>query len=281
MPWLAGCTTPLPLVGGPPVDTNALRILRESAEASGLPAYRQLHDINVAYAGTWRPLIGGIQPEVTDTGFRGSSQERLMPSAGVSGQAYTGLRGQKHVWWRRAGGVADDLGEVAVWFNGVRSDDAAAQQAAALVAEGYGLFLLGPLWLVDRELPIRVAGTERVDDRQCDVIEAWLAPGLGRVPLDRVALCVDRSDRLVRRVRFTLEGFAGTRGAVAEVDTYDHERRFGVVWPMRSFERVVHPIALPAHDWRITGLDVNRGYSAQALMGPEFTGGAAAPARST
>ena len=78
---------------------------------------------------------------------------------------------------------------------------------------------------------------------------------------------------------FTLEGFAGTRGAVAEVDTFDHERRFGVVWPMRSYERVVHPIALPAHDWRITGLDVNRGYGSSELSGPEFTGSAAAPAK--
>ena len=203
-----------------------------------------------------------------------------MPRAGVSGQAYTGLRGRKQVWWRRGSGVLDDLGEVAVWFNGVPTNDPAAQRAAALVAESYGLFLLGPLWLVDRKLPMRLAGTERVDGRLCDVIEVWLSPGLGRVPLDRVALCVDRSDGVMRRVRFTLEGFAGTQGAVAEVDTFDHERRFGVMWPMRSFERVVHPIALPAHDWRITGLDVNRGYSAQTLMGPEFTGGAAAPARS-
>ncbi|MEO6361666.1 MAG: hypothetical protein ABIO71_00395 [Caldimonas sp.] len=279
LPWLAGCTTPLPLIAAPPADANASRILRESAEAHGLSAYRRLTDINVAYTGQWRPLIGGIQPEVTDTGFRGSSQERLMPAAGVCAQAYTGLRGRKQVWWRRGSGVGDDLGEVAVWFNGLRSDDAAAQRAAALVAEGYGLFLLGPLWLADRELPIRLAGTERVDGRQCDVVEAWLSPGLGRVAADRVALCVDRSDRLTRRVRFTLEGFAGTRGAVAEVDTFDHERRFGVTWPMRSFERVVHPIAIPAHDWRIAGLDVNRGYGVQALLGPDFTAGAAAPAR--
>ncbi|MEO6362084.1 MAG: hypothetical protein ABIO71_02535 [Caldimonas sp.] len=279
LPWLAGCTTPLPLVSAPPVDANAVRTLRESAEAHGLSAYRQLNDINVAYTGQWRPLIGGIQPEVTDTDFRGSSQERLMPRAGVSGQAYAGLRGRKQVSWRRGSGRLADLGEVAVWFNGVRSNDPAAQRAAALVAESYGLFLLGPLWLADRELPMGLAGTERVDGRLCTVVEVWLSPGLGRVPLDRVALCIDRSDGVMRRVRFTLEGFAGTQGAVAEVDTFDHERRFGVVWPMRSFERVVHPIALPAHDWRIVGLDVNRGYSEQTLTGPEFTGGAAAPAR--
>ena len=64
LPWFAGCTTPLPLVTAPPVDPNAARTLRESAEAHGLSAYRQLNDINVAYTGKWRPLIGGIQPEV-------------------------------------------------------------------------------------------------------------------------------------------------------------------------------------------------------------------------
>ena len=48
---------------------------------------------------------------------------------------------------------------------------------------------------------------------------------------------------------------------------------------MRSYERIVHPIALPAHDWRITGLDVNRGYTASDLNGPAFSGAAAAPAK--
>lgn len=276
LPWLAGCTSPLPLVAAPPGDADAARVLRESAEAHGLAAYRQLTDINVAYEGEWRPLIGRIQPEVTDTGFRGRSQERLMPRIGVAGQAYTGTRGRKQVAWRR--GAGDDLGEVAVWFNGVRSADADAQQAAALVAEAYGLFLLGPLWLADRDLPARSAGTERVDGRLCDVIEVWMKPGLGRVRSDRVALCIDRADRLTRRLRFTLEGFGNTQGAVAEVDTFDHRRLFGVTWPMRSFERVVHPLVLPAHDWRIVGLDVNRGYAAEALAGPEFRSGAERPA---
>ncbi|MGF6528190.1 hypothetical protein [Variovorax sp. PvP013] len=275
---LAGCSSPLPLVAAPPGDPDAAQVLRDSAEAHGLPAYRELTDINIAYEGEWRPLIGRIQPEVTDTGFRGRSQERLMPRLGVSGQAYTGPRGRKQVAWRRGSGSDEDRGDVAVWFNGVRSPDPAAQQAAALVAEAYGLFLLGPLWLVDRGLPAKRAGTERVDGRLCDVVEVWMTPGLGQVRSDRVALCVDRADRIARRLRFTLEGFGNTRGAVAEVDTFEHQQRFGVTWPMRSFERVVHPIALPAHDWRITGLDVNRGYPAQALAGPEFMAGAQAPA---
>ena len=277
LPWLAGCSTPLPLIAAPPTDAGAARRLRESAEAHGLPAYRQLSDINVSYDGQWRPLIGGIQPEIVDAGFRGSSQERLMPALGLSAQAYSGPSGRKQVMWRRAAGTGA-RGEVAVWFNGTRSTDAAAEMAAALVAETYRLFLLGPLWLADRPLPLRMAGTETVDGRPCDVVEAWLAPGLGRSASDRIALCIDRSDSLMRRVRFTLEGFAGTQGAVAEVDCFEHASRFGVVWPMRSYERVLHPIALPAHDWRITGLDVNRGYEPQALLGAQLMGAAAAPA---
>ena len=283
LPWLAGCSTPLPLIAAPPAGAGsadaAMQRLRDSAEAPGLTADRQLSDINISYEGQWRPLIGRVQPEIVDDGFRGSSQERLMPRSGLSAQSYTGPKGHKQVVWRRSSPGTDTQGEVAVWFNGVRSDDAAAERAAALVAEGYNLFLLGPLWLVDRPMPMRMAGVESVDGKPCDVIEAWLAPGLGRSASDRIALCIDRSDSLMRRVRFTLEGFAGTQGAVAEVDTFEHERRFGVVWPMRSFERVLHPIALPAHDWHVTGLDVNRGYGPQALSGPEFTGAAAAPAQ--
>ena len=280
LPWLVGgCSTPLPLVQAPAGDANAVTRLRESAQAHGLDAYQTLSDINVSYDGQWRPLINRIQPEVVDQGFRGSSQERLMPAAGIVAQAYTGPMGRKQVAWRRGRGTPDDLGEVAVWVNGMRSADAAARDASALVAEGYGLFLLGPLWLVDRGLRMRMADTERVDGRTCDVVEVWLVPGLGSSATDRVALCIDRVDRRVHRMRFTLEGFSGTRGAVAEVDTFEHESRFGVVWPMRSYERVVHPLPLPAHDWRITGLDVNRRYGPDELSGPSFTGAAAAPAR--
>ena len=278
LPWLAGCASPLPLGSRPASDAQAADRLRESAGAHGLAAYRQLNDINISYDGQWRPLIDRVQPIVVDAGFRGSSQERLMPAAGVVAQAYTGPRGRKQVRWRRGKGTPDQPGDVAVWFNGTPSTDLAARRAAALVAEGYGLFLLGPLWLADRQLQMQMAGTERVDGRLCDVVNVWMVPGLGMAPMDRVALCIDRVDAVMRRVRFTLEGFAGTQGAVAEVDTFEHERRFGVLWPLRSFERVVHPIALSAHDWHVTGLDVNRGYSMQDLVGPEFTGAAAAPA---
>ena len=193
LPWLAAaCSSPLPLVKAPTGGADAEARLRDSANAHGLDAYRRLHDINVGYSGEWRPLVNRIQPEVVDAGFRGSSQERLMPKAGIVAQAYTGTKGRKQVVWRRGSRMPDRPGEVSVWFNGERSNDESAQNAAALVAEGYGMFLLGPLWLVDRGLAMQMGGTERVDGRICDVVAVWLSPGLGRVGSDRVALCIDR-----------------------------------------------------------------------------------------
>ena len=137
LPWLVGgCSTPLPLSPLPASDVDALARLRDSAQAHVLAAYRELSDITISYTGQWRPLVGPIQPEVVDEGFRGSSQERLLPSAGITAQAYTGPMGRKQVNWRRGNPASADLGEVAICFNDVRSTDDAAQQAAALVAGG-------------------------------------------------------------------------------------------------------------------------------------------------
>ena len=286
---LGACGTPLPLAAAPPsaASAAAAQRLSDSANAHGLAAYRQITDINIGYAGQWRPLINRVQPEVVDEGFRGPSQERLMPAAGVVAQAYEGAKGKKQVFWQRSKSPASNgrpQGDVAVWFNGQPSQRAGELAAAALVAEGYGLFLLGPLWVSSRQaaglaVPAEVAGTERVHGRLCDVINVWLRPGLGHAATDRVSLLIDRDDHVTRRLRFTLEGYEGTRGAVAEVDCFEHARRFGLLLPMRSYEEVVHPLRLPAHDWFVTGLDVNRGYGVEALRGAQFSGAAAAAAK--
>ena len=291
LPALSGCSTPLPLAPASPAraDPDAVRWLRESAEAHGAAAYRRLADVNVAFEGEWPALIGRIQPEIVDAAYRQRSEERMLPAARIVAQAHRGPGGRKQVW-RRAGRAPGELGEVAVWYDGTRADAAGVRSAAALVADCGALFLLGPLWLAERtlgadgpgapEVSLNLGGRVVVEGRECQWVDAWLRPGLGQSALDRVSIAVDRDDRTTRRLRFTLEGYPGTRGAVAEVDTYDHQRRHGVLWPMRSFERVVHPLGgLPAHDWRLVGLDVDRGYAAAALEGPEFSGAAAAPAR--
>lgn len=278
LPGLAGCAHPLPPAGEPRTSSVGQKRLMDSARAHGLEAYRTLRDIAVAYDGAWRPLIGRVQPVVVDAGFRGPSEERLLPHRGVNAQAYRGPSGTKQVAWRRGDGSPGRPGQVAVWFNGRASTEAAALDAAALVAEAYGLFLLGPLWLAERGFAAELTGRARVNGRACDVVEVWMRPGLGRVAQDRVAVFVDRDDNVTRRVRFTLEGFAGTRGAVAETDSLEHRRVGGILWPVRSYEEVVHPIRLPAHDWYVTGLDLDRGMTEAELAGERFTGAAAAPA---
>ena len=66
--------------------------------------------------------------------------------------------------------------------------------------------------------------------------------------------------------------------AVAEVDTFDHAALHGVRWPTRFHERLLRPLPLTVHDWRLTGLDVNRGLEIAEVDGAAFAGKAAAPA---
>jgi hypothetical protein len=130
---------------------------------------------------------------------------------------------------------------------------------------------------------MELAGAERitlhdVGRRECDVLRVRIAPGLGFCPSDRLALFVDREDGLMRRVRFTLDGLDSTRGAVAEVDASGHVALRGVRWPTRFHERLLRPFPLPVHDWRLTGLDVDRGLYAAEVGGTAFGGRAARPA---
>lgn len=285
LPALAGCATPLPLAAPPARDDAvAARWLRESADHHGWPRFQALNDINVAYTGQWRPLIDRIQPVVVDKPWRESSEERLLPRERFIAQAHRGPAGRKQVV-RTSGRSAEDLGRVAVWYQGEPASGEPVLTASALVADCYQLFLLGPLWLAQRlgsadQARVALGGRVEVEGHECQWVQAWVSPGFGLVARDRVDLAVDVRDRTTRRMRFTLEGFAGTRGAVAETDTYEHERRDGILWPMRSFERVVHPLGgLAAHDWRITGLDLDRGHGLADVQGPQFVGAAAAPAR--
>lgn len=269
---LAGCAALLPVAEAPPpADAGAAALLAESAAAHGLAAFRALADVSVSYDGEWRPLIDRLQPVLVDKPYRKVSQERLLPAQGLLGQTHRGPGGTKHVL-RRPDGVA-------VWFDGRPSSDRDVLDAAALVADGYRLFLLGPIVLAGRALPMRRAGRETVDGRSCEVVEVWLQPGLGRVAADRLALAIDVRTQLMRRVTFTLEGLQSTQGAVAEVDAFDHVQRHGLTWPTRWHERLRRPIpGLAVHDWALTGLDVNRGLTPAMLDGPGFSGAAERPA---
>lgn len=284
LPALQGCATPLPPVASAATTDEAQALLAASAAAHGLPALSRLRDVSVSYAGEWRALVGSLQPALVDAGFRGRSEERLLLTSGLVAQAHAGPKGRKQVVRRIAPGAQ---GDVQVWFNGEAAHDDERRDAAALVADGYSLFLLGPMllaqrWAAERALVMERAGVERLTqdgrEHECDVLRVRVTPGLGLSEADRLELFIDREERLMRRVRFTLDGLEGTRGAIAEVETMDHVTLHGVRWPTRFHERLLRPLPLPVHDWRLTGLDVDRGLSAADISGAVFAGGAVSPA---
>ena len=274
LPLLGACASrgiPSPISTGEPAAARAL--LLKSAEAHGLAAWLQIRDLNVSYAGEWRGLVSKLQPTLIDADYRQGSEERLL--LGVQpmvAQQHQGPKGQKQVIRSPA--------EVAVFYNGRVSVDADVQAAAALVADGYRMFLTGPFFFLTGNFQLELAGSEEVDDRLCDLIVAVRRPGNGLSAEDRYLLFIDQEKGLLRRVRFSLEGLVSTQGAIAEVDFFDHRKVAGVTWPTRFFERLRKPIPnLPVHDWRLIGLDVNRGLEVADIEGAEFAGKAVAPAK--
>ena len=274
----------MPRAAAGATGADAEGLLAASAEAHGLGAFDALHDISVSYAGNWHGLVARLQPALVDAGFRGGSEERLLLGARLIAQAHRGPQGHKQVVRHQEPATQ---GEVRVWFNDIPALDAERRAAAALVADGYGLFLLGPLllarhWARDRVLKLSLGAplslTLDHQRRLCDVLLVAMSPGLGFSALDHLALYIDRETRLMRRVRFSLEGLESTQGAIAEVDSFDHVTLHGVAWPTRFHEHLRRPAPLPVHDWRLVGIDVNRGLSVADVEGPKFLGPAATPA---
>ena len=280
LPLLPGCSAPLPVSLAAQSSPAALGVLHDSAAAHGQDALARLDDVSVRYSGTWRALVARLQPALVDPGFRDGSEERLLLRESCLAQAHRGSAGTKQVWRRT---VAGGTGEVRVWYNAEEVHDAQRRDASALVADAYSLFLFGPLvltgrWAAERTLTLELGGVETLHDRECDVVQVRCVPGLGFAASDRLALWVDRRDRLLRAVRFSLDGLEATVGAIAQVDLFDHRSLHGVQWPTRFAERLVRPAPLPVHDWTLDGLDVNRGLERAEIDTVAFTGRARAPA---
>jgi hypothetical protein len=285
MPLAGGCRATLPPGSAASSDQEAFALLHDSARAHGLAAYTRINDLNVRYAGHWRRLVGILQPVLTDSGFRGGSEERLLLHDGIIAQSHLGPKGHKQVVRTHA---SNDGGSVQVWFNGEQAQDRDRMDAAALVAEAYSLFLMGPMLLVVNENPRRVmqpalAGTAEVRQARhsypCDVLRLSVSPGLGNSDSDQLAIYIDRETRLMRRVRMTINGLESTRGALVDIDTFEHRSLHGILWPTAFHERLLRPAPLDVHEWRLTGLDVDRGESRAEISGPAFAGKAVPPAR--
>lgn len=271
---LGGCALRgIPQASGSGEQPAARVLLQKSAEAHGLAAFRRIEDLNVAYAGEWYSLVKLLQPTLIDADFRQGSQERIILKGGpLIGQHHVGPKGTKQ--------VIRGSSDIHVFYNDASASDRDVLAAAALVADGYRMFLTGPFYFLEGNLSLETGEDEEVEGHACKTLVAVRRPGHGQSAEDRYLLFIDAENHLLRRVRFTMEGLESTQGAVAEVDFFDHKEIAGVIWPTRFYERLRKPIpSLPVHDWRLTGLDVNRGLTAADISGPAFSARAAEPAR--
>jgi hypothetical protein len=266
-------------------SSSARDRLQQSAAAHGLAAWRGLHDINIGCSRLWPPLPdvlpGALPGALSGVGDQADApvELRLLPGAGLTALALGRGAGSVQVLRRQPGSVrSDDAGSVQLWTHRQPSADPAALAAAARLADGQRLVVLGPLALADATSVVHWGAPDTLDGRRCDQLLLDLVPGLGGSPGDRLALFIDREQGLLRRLRLarSAPGMAG--GPVVEVDFQDHITRHGVVWPRRMQSPAPLPGAAPRH-WRLSGLDVDRGYPAEAVSGPQFGPPAALPAR--
>jgi len=275
--WLAAApgaasADDLPDVPAAPGSASARTRLHESAMAHGLTAWPRHRDLNASFSSAWSPA-SGWPPAETDE--NDAVQLRLLPAAGLLATRH-GRQDARPLRLRQSARPASA---------GHTDTPAASAQApaqdplAALDADALRLLLLGPLAVLDGAQAVNWAAPATLDGRRCDQLVLTVAPGLGLAPESRMALFIDRDVGLLRRLRLAPDApISGWRG-LAEVDFFDHFSLGGMVWPRRfqSPSRRWWPGG-PAQNGRLTGLDLDRGYSAEALAGERWTAEAAAPA---
>lgn len=247
---LAGCATPQ--IGSGPVgksDPVATAILATAQRAQGRAAFAHAHELTVRYEGQWATIGPRFQPVLSDRGYRRTSEERLALASRQIVQEHTGPAGHKR--------VVRSPGQVSVTYDGIPATDPEKRRAAALVADAYTLFLLGPFYFDRPGAVLTVDQPGEVDGAPCDQVLAVLRPGFGFAEEDRVLLSIDRTTHRLRRVRFTLNGLESTRGAEVDVTFGEFRTIAGMVWPTDFVERIRVPFNLPAHHWRMTALEVH------------------------
>ena len=211
----------------------------------------KLNDVAVSMDGEWKFLITRIQPLVTDHKYRVQSEERILLKTKTYAAKYQGPGGTKTVFRNQS------AGETVVHYNKEASTARDVLSSTALTADSFYLFTLGPLALSDYQ-------EKFVYNPECSTsVDACIylnkSPGLGLSERDEIVLWVDRKSHRTKRVAITLEGHSSTRGAHVDVRYDAYVQRDAFVFPAVFFERVLAPIKIDAHRWRLTGIDINRG----------------------
>jgi|GEM_PF-261454 len=274
-------------------DGEWYRLIQRLQAALVDPEYRKSSEERI--------LLGGAGDNASANGGQGANGAG--PATGLVAQVHTGPAGEKVVLrqrrWQLAPGPdarpnarptprsnassdapTEAARQVSVSYDGEIDEGEVVLDAAALVADAYRMFLLGPLHFIGSDRQMETLSPQRLNGRRVDRLRIRTRPGLGAAAQDDYVLYIDREERLTRRIRFSLAGLASTRGAIVETDYFDFIERDGLVVATRFFEQVRRPIpGLDAHRWRMTGLDLNRGMTAADFDPTGFSGAAAAPAQ--
>lgn len=266
---LCGCTSFPTAPVAPPADgLTPQAVFDRSLAAHGGDLRRHRGDIALSTDGRWHGLIQRIQPVVTDTRFRITSQERYRPSDGLYAVMHSGPGGTKH--------VVGSCESLRVAYNGVPTADATTLAATAMTHDAFRLFHFGPTFFLDRMRTLERLPDAREAGRRYHRLLATLAPGFGRAPRDRAVLWVDADTWRLYRVHLTLDGFPTTVGAHVDTTFLEYRQVGPYLLPVRFSERVRGPLRIQAHDWWVTGIDLDRGWTAADVTSPAGFGGAAA-----
>lgn len=149
-------------------DAKAAALLAESQRAHGAEAFAKVRDVSVCDDGRWASVGPKFQPVLADRGFRRSSEERLLIGPRVVAQKHSGPEGGKFVMRTPR--------KVSVAYNGALSADDEVKNAAALVADAYTMFLLGPFYFNRPGVLLAPNGESVVDAAVCDEVLAVLRP---------------------------------------------------------------------------------------------------------
>lgn len=259
----ASCATPFPddsvVDRSPAAAARARSIVDESVRAHGGDPYVAGARIAVDYEGTWSRIASRLQPVLIDAGFRGTSREEYDLPAGTIRQRHEGPMGTKSVdrTLPLAGGGRQASIEVA--YNGTSEDDPEKRAAAALVCDGYLMFLTAPSWAL--HAPIAEWGLlpdAEEDGSRYHRVFLRLEPGLGMAASDDVVLWIESGTMRAHRLHFTLNGLESTQGAHVDVTFLTFTESGGFLWPSAFRERLLSPLRLDVHEWRATRLDASR-----------------------
>lgn len=227
-------------------------------------------DINISTDGRWYALIQRIQPVVSDAGFRVTSEERFRPGDGVYAVRHRGPLGSKQ--------VLRTPDELSVRYNGGEPVEGEKRRATAMTNDAFQLFHFGPSFVKHRATTMSRLPDARENGREYRRVLATLSPGFGESDSDQVVLWIDAASSRLFRVHITLEGFEATRGAHVDTTFLAYQQVGPYLLPSRFSERVRGPVRIKAHEWHVTGIDLDRGWTDAEVSGPDFSGRAAAPA---